>query len=121
MHYTQALRHFRRRHRHLKGVYLIHDGDSIHTGGVTPAYLWEFRDWWRPRLTPAHASWLNLTESLLEAFELRYLKRSSWHSREEFISHIDVSWPEYNRLYAHPFEWTWSIPKMKQWFAKHSQ
>src|SRR5438552_12721256 len=26
LHYTEALRHFRRRHRHLKGVYLIQDG-----------------------------------------------------------------------------------------------
>lgn len=121
VHYTQALRHFRRRHRHLKGVYLIHDGDSTHTGGVTPEYLSEFRGWWHPRLTPAHASWLDQAELLLDAFELRYLKRGSWHSREEFISHIAASWPEYNRFYAHPFEWTWTIPKMKQWFAKHSQ
>jgi len=36
VHYTEALRHFRRRHRHLKGAYLIHDGDSTHTGDCTP-------------------------------------------------------------------------------------
>ena len=29
-----AVRHFRRRHRHLRGVYLIHDGDSTHTGST---------------------------------------------------------------------------------------
>jgi hypothetical protein len=22
------------------------------------------------------------------------------------IAHVMASWPEYNRLYAHPFEWT---------------
>jgi DDE superfamily endonuclease len=120
-HYTQALRHFRRRHRHLRGVYLIHDGDSTHTGGSTPDYLERFGGWWRPCLLPPDASWLNQAEMLLDAFEGRYLKRGSWHSREEFITHIGVAWPEYNRLYAHPFAWEWTIPQMKKWFAKHTQ
>jgi hypothetical protein len=44
IHYTEALRHFRRRHRHLRGVYLIHDGDSTHTGDCTPGYLSEGAD-----------------------------------------------------------------------------
>lgn len=120
-HYTAALRHFRRRHRHLRGAYLIHDGDSTHTGDCTPGYLQNFRSWWRPRLLPPDASFLNQAELLLDAFELHYLKRGSWRSREELRAHIAAAWPEYNRLYAHPFEWEWTIPKMKQWFAKHSQ
>jgi hypothetical protein len=119
--YTAALRHFRRRHRHLRGVYLIHDGDSPHTGDCTPGYLGEFRRWWHPRLLPPDASGLNQAEMLLKAFEGHYLKRASWHSREEFIAPIGAAWPEYNRLYAHPFQWEWTIPKMKQWFAKHTQ
>ena len=121
IHYTEALRHFRRRHRHLRGVYLIHDGDSTHTGDCTPGYLSDFRHWWHPRLLPPDASWLNQAEPLLDAFELHYLKRGSWCSKEEFRQHIEAAWPEYNRLYAHPFDWRWTIPKMKQWFAKHSQ
>ena len=32
-HYIQELEEFRRRHRHLRGVYLIHDGDPSHTAG----------------------------------------------------------------------------------------
>jgi DDE superfamily endonuclease len=119
-HYTTALRQFHRRHHHLRGVYLIHDGDSIHTGGITPDYLRSCR-WWRERLTPPDSSFLNQAEMLLKAFEGRYLKRGSWHSRQEFIDHIAVAWPEYNRLYAHPFEWEWTIPKMKKWFATHAQ
>lgn len=63
---------------------------------------------------------MNQAELLLDAFELHYLKRGSWRSRQEFGAHIKAAWPEYNRLYAHPFEWTWTIPKMKQWFAKHT-
>ena len=30
------------------------------------------------------------------------------------------AWPEYNRLYAHPFEWTWTNQKMRRWFAKQA-
>jgi hypothetical protein len=118
--YTWALRHFRRRHRRLKGIYLIHDGDPTHTGGCTPGYLSDWNHWWHPRLLPPHASWLNQAESLLEAFEVHYLNRGSWCSKEEVFQHIEVSWPEYNRLYAHPFDWQWTIPQMKRWFAKHA-
>jgi hypothetical protein len=78
-------------------MYLIHDGDSTHTGDCTPGYLGEFRRWWRPRLLPPDASWLNQAEMLLEAFEGRYLKRGSWRSREECQAHIAAAWPEYNR------------------------
>src|SRR5579871_5460763 len=77
-HCTEALRHFRRRHCHLRGVYLIRDGDSTHTGDCTPDYLAASRHWWRPCLLPPDASWLNQAEMLLDAFEGRYLKRASW-------------------------------------------
>jgi hypothetical protein len=83
-------------------------------------YLSGCQDWWRPRLTPAHASWLNQAELLVRAFGHRYLKRGSWRRREELIEHVSVSAPEYNRLYAHPFEWTWTNQRMREWFAKHA-
>ncbi|WP_246196416.1 hypothetical protein [Aquisphaera giovannonii] len=69
---------------------------------------------------PAHASWLYQAEILHHAFGLRYLKRGSWTSREEYISHVAASWPEYNRLYAHPIEWTWSNQKMRRWFEEYT-
>jgi hypothetical protein len=119
-HYIQELKAFRRRHRGLKGVFLIQDGDPSHTAGDTAAYWSGCHDWWRPRFTPAHASWLNQAELLAGAFGYRYLKRDSWGSREEFIEHVWASGPEYNRLYAHPFEWTWTNQQMRQWFAKHA-
>jgi len=119
-HYIRALRAFHRRHRGLKGLYLIQDGDPSHTSGETAVYWSGCRGWWRPRFTPAHASWLNQAELLVGAFEGRYLKRGSWASREELIEHVLVSEPEYNRRYAHPFEWTWTNQKMRQWFVKHA-
>jgi hypothetical protein len=119
-HYIREARAFRRRHRTLKGVFLIQDGDPSHTAGDTDGYWSGCRGWWRPRLTPAHASWLNQAELLVGAFGSRYLKRGSWASREEFIEHVLASGPEYNELHAHPFEWTWTSSKMRQWYAKHA-
>jgi hypothetical protein len=120
-HYTQALRLFRRRHRRLKGVFLVHDGGPSHIAAATTDYLASCDGWWRARLTPAHASWLNQAELLVNAFGGRYLKRGSWSRRDEFIDHVSTSWPEYNRLYAHPFQWTWTNNQMRNWFAKHAQ
>lgn len=119
-HYIRQLRAFRRRHRGLKGVFLIQDGDPSHTSGDTASYWSGCRNWWRPRFTPAHASWLNQGELLIRAFGHRYLKRASWKSREELIAHVLAAAPEYNRLYAHPFNWTWTNQKMRQWFEKHA-
>jgi hypothetical protein len=104
----------------LKGAFLIHDGGASHIAGETADYLKGCRGWWRPRLTPAHASWLNQAEMLIKAFRGRYLKRESWVTREELLGHVLVSWPEYNRHYAHPFNWTWTNDQMRDWFAKHA-
>jgi DDE superfamily endonuclease len=119
-HYIGELRAFRRRHRHLKGVFLVQDGDPSHTAAATAAYWGGCEGWWRPRFTPVHASWLNQADPLIEAFGYRYLKRGSWTSRQEFIEHVLASASEYNRLYAHPFEWYWTNHKMREWFAKHA-
>jgi hypothetical protein len=119
-HYIRALRQFRRRHRRLKGVFLVHDGGPSPIAAATTDYLAGCGTWWRPRLTPAHASWLNQAERLVNAFGGRYLKRGSWSARDEFIDHVSASWPEYNRLYAHPFGWTRTNNQMRNWFARHT-
>jgi DDE superfamily endonuclease len=119
-HYITALKQFRRNHRWLRGIYLVHDGGPSHTGQITKDYLAAGQGWWRPQLTPARASWLDQAELLNHAFSRRYLKRGSWESREAFINHVMSSWPEYNRRYAHPFEWTWTTPKMRRWYADHA-
>lgn len=119
-HYIPALEDFRRAHRTLQGIFLVHDGGPSYTAGTTTDYFAGGRGWWRPRLTPAHASWLNQGELLNNAFGHRYLKRGSWTSREGYITHVEESWPEYNRLYAHPFVWMWTNQKMRRWFAEHA-
>jgi hypothetical protein len=118
--YTRLLQRFRQRHHHLKGIFLIQDNDPTHIAQWTADYFSASDGWWRPRFIPVHASWLNQSELLNHAFSDRYLKRRSFKSRREYIDHINVSWPEYNRRYAHPFEWTWTNPKMRKWYAEHS-
>jgi hypothetical protein len=118
--YIGELQAFHRRHRGLRGVYLIQDGDPSHTSGDTATYWSGCRGWWRPRFTPAHASWLNQAELLIGAFGYHYLKRESRVNREEFIGHVLDSGPEYNQRYAHPFEWMWTNQAMRKWFAEHA-
>jgi hypothetical protein len=118
-HYIPALEWFHQQQRGWHGAYLIQDGGSSHIGAATREYL--SQPWWRPRYTPANASWLNQAELLIHAFKHRYLKRGSWASREECVKHIQASVTEYNEFYAHPFEWTWTTHKMRQWFAKHAR
>jgi hypothetical protein len=119
-HYIEELKGFRQRHRGLKGVFLVQDGDPSHTAGDTAAYWSGCQGWWRPRFTPVHASWLDQAELLIGAFGHHYLKRGSWATRQELIDHVVLSAPEYNRRYAHPFEWTWTNQKMRKWFAEHA-
>ena len=119
-HYVPELELFRKQHQELKEVFLIQDGGSSHIAGETRNYFTKHRDWWKPRYTPANASWLNQAEILIHAFKHYYLKRASWRSQEELKTHVLASWPEYNHRYAHPFEWTWTNQKMRQWFAKHT-
>ncbi len=119
-HYRPALELFHRQHRELQGVFLIQDGGSSHIAASTRSHFAESDGWWKPRYTPANASWLNQAEILIHAFKHYYQKRASWKSREEFKTHVFASWPEYNQRYAHPFEWTWTNQKMCQWFTKHA-
>jgi transposase len=119
-HYLPELELYHRHHKELQGVFLIQDGGPSHTGSVTQRYFAKSQGWWKPRYTPANASWLNQAEILIHAFKHYYLKRASWTSQEEFKMHVMASWPEYNHRYAHPFDWTWTNYKMRQWFAKHA-
>jgi transposase len=119
-HYLPELQLFRKQHKELREVFLIQDGGPSHIAQQTQSYFSKSKGWWKPRYTPANASWLNQAEILVHAFKHYYLKRASWKSQEEFKVHVMASWPEYNHRYAHPFEWMWTNCKMRQWFAEHA-
>jgi hypothetical protein len=88
----------RREHRKLRGVSPVQDGGASPIAGETADSFAGCQGWWRPRLTPAQAAWLNQGELLNHAFGCRYRKRGSWTSQEAYIAHVEASWPEYNRL-----------------------
>lgn len=106
-------------HRDARRIHLIWDNGSSHIAQETRDLLRAYPHV-RMLFTPAHASWLNQAELLLRAFAARYLQRGEWASRVEFIDHLAASWPEYNRLYAHPFSWSWTRSKMHSWVDRHS-
>lgn len=69
-------------------VHLIWDGGPSHTSAATVSCLKSrYGSWLRILPTPAHASWLNQAEILLKSFEVRYLQRSNWQSRQHLIDH----------------------------------
>jgi hypothetical protein len=107
-------------HRSARRIHLIWDNGSSHIAQATGDFLRRHYPRVRVLFTPAHCSWLDQAELLLRAFGARYLQRGSWPSRSALIAHLDASWPEYNRLYAHPFTWSWTRTKMHQWVDRHS-
>ena len=102
-------------------VHLILDGGPSHTSAATAAFLKaRYGSWLRILFTPAHASWLNQAEILLKSFDVRYLQRGDWNSRQQLIDHLYDSTPEYNRLWAQPINWFWTRRDLHQWAEKKS-
>lgn len=99
----QVARHYRPARR--LPLSMDHGGSPIehHTTAYFSAH---------PRLravsTPAHASWLKQAALLLRAFTDKDLDRCECESRPQLIDHLKASWPEYNRRFAHPFDWSWT-------------
>ena len=119
-HYIRELRAFRRRHRGSKGVFLIQDGDPSHTAGRHGGVLVGL-----PGLVaaPLHAGPCLVAEpgGVADRSVRVPLPEASVLEQPGGVHRACVaSGPEYNRLYAHPFEWTWTNQKMRQWFAKHA-
>lgn len=107
----------------LKGVRRIHliwDGGPSHMSQETQRFLDAHKGRVRVLVTPPHASWLDQAELLLRAFSHRYLERGDWKSQSQLIQHLDSSWHEYNRLFAHPFNWSWTRRDMRKWVEKHT-
>jgi hypothetical protein len=118
-HLRPILRQLFRAHPAARRIHLIWDGDPSHTAKATQHWLRAHYPWVRVLQTPAHASWLNQAELLLRAFGERYLQRGDWCSRLHLTDHIDASWREYNRFFAHPFTWSWTRAKMDAWIDRH--
>ena len=119
-HFIWALRQIARRWARARRIHLIMDNGPSHIDHHTREYLAKHRRY-RPLYTPAHASWLDQAELLLRAFTDKYLKHFESASRQHLINHLDISWPEYNQWFAHPFEWSWTRHDMFEWAKKKQQ
>jgi transposase len=118
-HFLGALSQLTRRYAWARRLNLILDNGSSHIAHETHAY-WASHPRLRVFYTPPHASWLNQAELLLRAFSDKYLRRFDPRSRQHFIDHLHVSWPEYNRRFAHPFTWSWSCRDLYAWARKQA-
>jgi hypothetical protein len=98
-----------------KRIHLVIDNGSSHTSDDTLAFFRERAPRLQILFTPVHASWLNQAESLLEAFDARYLVRGSWQCRTGMIQHLLDSTADYNQRFAHPFRWEWSCRQFRYW------
>jgi DDE superfamily endonuclease len=106
-HFLWALGRLVRRYPRARRLHLILDNGSSHIAQATNASV-ASPSRLRAFYTPPHASGLNQAEWLLRAFADKYLWRFESRSRQPLIDHLDTSWPEYNRRFAHPFTWSWS-------------
>ena len=114
-HFLSELELFRRHHRELRGVYLIQDNGPSHVAGGTRSYFAGSQGWWKPRNTPANASWLNQAEILIHAFCIT-TSRGLLKYQAEFRP-MSGLWPEYNHCWRPPFECPGPTTRC-QWFAK---
>ena len=105
--------------RNARRVYLIWDGGPSHKSVKTKEFLKRYGKLVRVFMTPAHASWLNQAELLLRAFSERYLERGNWKSRQHLVDHLEAGWREYDRLFAHPFSWSWTRHDLSKWLVSH--
>jgi hypothetical protein len=115
--FLDALGHIARHWKGAKRLHLILDNGPSHVDQQTRRFLARHARF-RPIYTPAHAGWLNQAELLLRAFTDKYMKCFDATSRQMLVDHLHASWPDYNRHYAHPFEWSWSRNKMHAWAEK---
>lgn len=114
-HFRPAVRRLLHPYSWASRIHLVMDNGSSHISGETAEFFADLSPRVQVLLTPANASWLNQAEALLEAFSERYLIRGSWTSRAMLVQHILASTLEYNRRFAHPFDWQWSCRDFQYW------
>jgi transposase len=104
--------------RDAKRIELVLDNGSSHISKQTTEWFEKHSDRFRPHFTPTHASWLDQAELALSALSRRYLRNAVFGSRDELIARIDASIDDYNKRYAHPFNWSFTRHAMHNWYER---
>jgi transposase len=98
-----------------KRVHYIMDNGSTHVSAHTQEWLKAKRGRVCFHYTPKYASWLNQAEIALNNFSTYYLRGRVWRSPDEFAPHVQASETEYNRDRAHPFDWSFTRNRFREW------
>jgi hypothetical protein len=98
-----------------KRVHYILDNDSTHVSAHTRQWLHAKQGRVRFHHTPKYASWLNQAEIGLHNFSTYYLRRRVWNKPEDFAPHVSESVRHYNREFAHPFDWSFTRNRFREW------
>lgn len=114
-HFRPAVRRLLHPYGWAHRLHVIMDNGSSHISEDTTAFFHDLAPRVHVLFTPAHGSWLNQAESLLEAFSERYLLRGDWCARAQMVQHILDSRADYNQHFAHPFKWEWSCHDFVYW------
>jgi hypothetical protein len=114
-HFQPALRRFLHPYGWARRIHLILDEGPSHVSASTQACFARYGRRLRVLLTPVDASWLNQAELLLDAFTVRYLQRGDWSGQSKLVAHLLRSRCEYNRHFAHPFDWQWTRRDFRFW------
>lgn len=121
VHLCPALGQLFGKFKHARKIHLIWDNGPSHVSDYTHRFLQDYRGWVRVLFTPAHAGWLNQGELLLRAFAARYLQRGDWPNRRHLAEHLIEAAEEYDKLFAHPFTWSWTRRDMRNWVARNNR
>lgn len=120
-HFLAALEaHVARIPPQIRRIHYILDNGASHIARQTQQWVVAQQGRVCFHFTPAHASWLNQAELALSAFSRRYLRHRVSENRAELIMHIPRALHEYNQLYAHPFQWSFTRPAMHDWYARQT-
>ena len=102
-------------------LWLIMKG-SRHYGRMTRSFWFGMRNptckRWNGRIPRNLCVLVKSNARSLNIFGIRYLQHGNWTSRQHLIEHLRASTPEYNRLWAHPINWSWTRHDMHKWAEK---
>lgn len=102
-------------------IHVIIDNGSSHTADETIALFKSLSPQVRVLFTPSHASWLNQAENAIAAFSRRYLRHGTWASRQAFLDKLPACYDEFNRLHAHPFNWSYTRAQFRDWMTERDR
>ena len=80
----------------------------LHTKETRAAFLTDPTHRIRFLFTPKHCSWMNQIEIWFGIINRQLLKRKSYTSVEDLVSSITRYIEQYNRMFAHPFNWRYN-------------